>query len=90
MTLKEICLGCICIEEFEVQIMTLCSWSLQYRHRLYCIQWNFLATDNDSQRWDWATERFIEFSSVTETETHWVIVKDDAEMIITEPHMHIT
>ena len=49
---KEIYLSCICTKGLAVQVMTLCSSSLQYRHRLFCIQWVFSATDSDSQRWD--------------------------------------
>ena len=47
---KKICLSCICTESLTVQTMTLCSLSLQYRHRLFCIQQFFSATDSDSQR----------------------------------------
>ena len=46
--LKKICLSCICIRDLIVQVMTLYSSSLQYRHRLFCIQWVFSATDNGS------------------------------------------
>ena len=48
--LKKICLSCICIRGLTVQIMTLCPSSLQYRHRLFCIQWVFSVTDSGSQR----------------------------------------
>ena len=48
--LKKICLSCICIRGLTVQTMTLCSSSLQYRHRLFCIQQIFSVTDSDSQR----------------------------------------
>ena len=87
---KKVCLSCICTGGFAVQIIALCSSPLQYRHRLCCIQWVFSATDSGSQRWDWATERFIGSSSVAETETHWVIVRGVAEVVIAEPHVHVT
>ena len=90
MVSKKVCLSCIYTEGFAVQIMTLCSSPLQYRYRLCCIQWVFSATDSDSQRQGWATERFIESSPVAETETRWVIVRDVAEVVIAEPHVHIT
>ena len=79
--LKKICLSCICTEDLAVQIMTLCSSSLQYRHRLFCIQQVFSATDSDSQRWDWAVKRFIESSLIAETVTHWVIAKNDIKVL---------
>ena len=70
--------------------MTLCPSPLQYRHRLCCIQWVFSATDSDPWRQGWATERFIESSSVVRTEACWVIIRDVAEVVIAEPHVHVT
>ena len=82
--LKKVCLSCICTEGLAVQVMTLCPSSLQYRHRLFCIQRVFSATDNSSQRWDWAVKRFIESSLIVETMTHWVITKSDVEVLKNE------
>ena len=76
---KKVCLSCICTEDLAVQAMTLCPSPLQYRHRLFCIQRVFSATDSDSQRQDWAVKRFIESSPVVETMTHWVTTKSDIE-----------
>ena len=87
---KKVCLSCICTEGFAVQVMTLCSSPLQYRHRLCCIRWVFSATDSGSRRQGWATERSIESSPVAETETRWVIVRGVAEVVIAEPHVHVT
>ena len=50
--LKKVCLSCICIRDLAVQVIALCPLSLQYRHRLFCIQWVFSATDSDSQGQD--------------------------------------
>ena len=82
--LKKVCLSCICTENLTVQIMTLCSSSLQYRHRLFCIQQIFSATDSDLWEWDWAVKRFIESSPVAETVTHWVTAKNDIEILKNE------
>ena len=90
MVSKKVCLSCICTGGFAVQIMALCSSPLQYRHRLCCIRRVFSATDSGSWRQDWATERSIESSSVARTETHWVIVRGVAEVVIAELHVHIT
>ena len=90
MVSKKVCLSCICTEGFAVQVMALCSSPLQYRHRLCCIQRVFSATDSGSWRQDWATERFIRFLPVARTEAHWVIVRGVAEVVIAEPHVHIT
>ena len=79
--LKKVCLSCICTESLAVQVMTLCPSPLQYRHRLFCIQWVFSATDSDSQRWGWAVKRFIGSSLVAETVTHWVTAKSDIEVL---------
>ena len=81
---KKVCLSCICTRDLTVQVMTLCPSPLQYRHRLFCIQCVFSATDSDSQGWGWAVERFIEFSPVAETVTHWVTAKSDIEMLKNE------
>ena len=35
--LKKVYLSCICIWDLIVQTITLCSLSLQYKHRLFCI-----------------------------------------------------
>ena len=90
MVSKKVCLSCICTEGFAVQVMALCPSSLQYRHRLCCIQRVFSATDSGSQRQGWATERFIESSPVAGTEAHWVIVRGVAEVVIAEPHVRVT
>ena len=82
--LKKVYLSCICTESLAVQIMTLCSSSLQYRHRLFCIQWVFSATDSGSQRQGWAVKRFIESLPVAETVTHWVTAKGDIEVLKNE------
>ena len=82
--LKKIYLSCICTENLTVQVITLCPSPLQYRHRLFCIQWVFSVTDSDSQRWGWAVKRFIEFLPVAETVTHWVIAKNDVKMLKNE------
>ena len=47
--LKKICLSCIYTESLTVQIMILYSLTLQYKYRLFYIQWVFSVTDNDSQ-----------------------------------------
>ena len=78
---KEICLSYICTEGLAVQAMALCPSPLQYRHRLFCIQRVFSATDSDSQGWDWAVKRFIGSSSVVGTVTCWVITKGDVEVL---------
>ena len=87
---KEVCLSCICTGGFAVQIIALCPSFLQYRHRLCCIWWVFSATDSGSWRQGWATERFIGFSPVAETEACWVIVRGVAEVVIAEPHVRVT
>ena len=86
--LKEFYLSCICTKSLTVQVMTLCPSSLQYRHRLFCIQQVFSATDSDSQRWDWAVERFIESSLIAETVTCWVTAKSDVEVLKNELSDH--
>ena len=86
--LKKVCLSCICTENLAVQTMTLCSSPLQYRHRLFCIQRVFSATDSDLWGWGWAVKRFIEFSSVAETVTHWVTAKGDIEVLKNELSDH--
>ena len=78
---KEVCLSCICTEGLAVQALTLCPSPLQYRHRLFCIQWVFSATDSGSQRQDWAVKRFIGSSPVVETVTRWVTTKGDVEVL---------
>ena len=70
--------------------MALCPSPLQYRHRLCCIRRVFSATDSGPWRQGWATERFIGSSPVVRTETHWVIVRGVAEIVIAEPHVHVT
>ena len=90
MVSKKVCLSCICTGGFAVQVMALCSSPLQYRHRLCCIQWVFSATDSDSRRQGWATERSIGSSPVVRTETCWVIVRGVAEVVIAEPHVRVT
>ena len=87
---KKVCLSCICTEGFAVQVIALCSSSLQYRHRLCCIQRVFSATDSDLQRQGWATERFIGSSPVVRIEARWVIIRDVAEVVLTEPHVRVT
>ena len=79
--LKKVCLSCICIRNLVVQIIALCPLSLQYRHRFFCIQWVFSATDSGLQGQDWAVKRFIKFSSVLEIMTHWVTTKGDVEIL---------
>ena len=90
MVSKKVCLSCICTGGFAVQVMTLCSSPLQYRHRLCCIQRVFSATDSDSWRQGWATERFIESSPVVRTEARWVIIRGVAEVVIAGPHVRVT
>ena len=90
MVSKKVCLSCICTGGFAVQVMALCPSPLQYRHRLCCIQWVFSATDSDPWRQGWATERFIGSSPVARTEACWVIVRGVAEVVIAEPHVHVT
>ena len=82
--LKEICLSCICTEGLTVQAMALCPSPLQYRHRFFCIQWVFSATDSGSQGQGWAVKRFIGSSPVVETVTHWVTTKGDVEVLKNE------
>ena len=79
--LKEICLSCICTEGLAVQVMALCPSSLQYRHRLFCIQRVFSATDSGSQGWDWAVKRSIGSSPVVGTVAHWVATKSNVEVL---------
>ena len=67
--LKKVCLSCICTGGLAVQAMALCPSSLQYRHRLFCIQRVFLVTDSGSWGRGWAVKRFIGSSPVAETVT---------------------
>ena len=78
---KKVYLSCICTGDLTVQVMALCPSPLQYRHRLFCIQRVFSATDSGSQGWGWAVKRFIESSPVVETVTHWVTTKGDIEVL---------
>ena len=81
---KEVCLSSICTRGLAVQAMALCPSSLQYRHRLFCIQRVFSATDSGSQGQGWAVERSIESSLIAGTVAHWVAAKGDVEVLKNE------
>ena len=81
---KKVCLSCICTEGLAVQAMALCPSPLQYRHRLFCIQRVFSATDSGPQGWGWAVKRSIGSSPVVETVARWVITKGDVEVLKNE------
>ena len=78
---KKVCLSCICTGSLAVQVMALCPSSLQYRHRLFCIQRVFSATDSGSRGQGWAVKRSIGSSLIVETMAHWVATKSDVEVL---------